>query len=140
MSITKPSTLESQLVTVARLQAITSFIAERTKFKGDFEADEATDGQEVGIKIDGSLEGSINIPNGGVVHIGPTGHVKGAAIVADYVFIEGTCESKIVARLGVEVTGSAIVRGEIEYHGSYNQHNLAKVRASVTYAGPDDGV
>lgn len=134
MNGTNSSIADSQLVTQQRLESVTTFIAERTRFKGDFEAEPS---EELGIKIDGRVEGSIMIPKGGVVHIGPTGHVQGAAIEADYVFIEGTCDSKIVGRQGVEVTGSANVRGAIEYHGSYNQHNLAKVRASIAYMGPD---
>lgn len=129
------TTLESQLVTLTRLESVATFVAEHTKFKGDFDAEE---GKDLGIKIDGRVEGSINIPTGGVVHIGPTGHVTGASIVADYIFVEGFCDSKLVGRLGVEVTGSATVRGTIEYQGSYNQHNHAKVRASVSYTGPED--
>jgi cytoskeletal protein CcmA (bactofilin family) len=135
MTENKPQTLQSQLVTVARLESVGTFIAERTTFKGDFLADED---QDAGIKIDGKLEGSITIPKGGVVHIGPTGNVAGASIEADYVYIEGFCDSKIIGRLGVEVTGSATVRGSIEYLGSYNQHNGAKVRASIAYNGADE--
>lgn len=132
---TQQETLQSQLVTVARLDTVDTFVAERAKFKGDFEADAQ---HSAGIKIDGSLEGSIIIPTGGVVHIGPTGKVSGASIEADYVYIEGFCDSKITGRLGVEVTGSATVRGSIDYQGSYNQHNGAKVRGNVNYTGPDE--
>lgn len=132
---TDKAILSSQLVTVARLETVGTLLAEHTKFKGDFDAEP---NQDLGIKIDGALEGSVNIPNGGVVHIGPTGRVTGESIVADYVFIEGYCDSKVTGRLGVEVTGSATVRGQIEYMGSYNQHNHAKVRASIAYTGPEE--
>jgi len=135
MNAPQPETLQSQLVTVARLDTVDTFIAERAKFKGDFEADPT---HSAGIKIDGSLEGSIVIPSGGVVHIGPTGRVSGTAIEADYVYIEGFCDSKITGRLGVEVTGSATVRGAIDYQGSYNQHNGAKVRGNISYTGPEE--
>ena len=38
---------------------------------------------------------------------------------------------------GLLLAGSATVRGEIEYHQGISTHNLAKVRASIQYAGRD---
>lgn len=126
---------QPQLVSVAILESVTAFLPELSTFKGDMQADQNKD---LGIRIDGRLEGSVIIPTGGVVHIGPNGSVKGASIEADYIFIEGSVESKIVSRKGVEITGTAVVKGQVEYQGSLNMHNMAKVRASIQYAGPDD--
>lgn len=131
---TKNPILESQLVTTQRLERVSTFIAEHTTFKGDFTADEDVD---LGIKIDGKLEGSVIVPTGGVVHIGPTGHVTGTTIEADYVFVEGTVDGKIISRKGVEFTGSSSVKGAVDYFGSCNMHNLAKVRGTVSYVGAE---
>lgn len=127
--------LLSHLVTSQRLDGVTTFIAEKTTFRGDLLAD---DGADIGIKIDGVVDGSIIIPTGGVIHIGPTGVVKGNSIEADYLFIEGRVEGKVVSRKGVEFTGSSHVSGEVEYQGSLNTHNLAKMRCAVRYTGPED--
>jgi cytoskeletal protein CcmA (bactofilin family) len=129
------SETQPQLVSIAILESVTAFLPEFSIFKGDVEADP---GKDLGIRIDCRLEGSVVIPSGGVIHIGPTGSVKGASIEADYIFIEGSVESKIVSRKGVEITGTAVVKGQVEYQGSLNMHNMAKVRASIQYAGPDD--
>lgn len=126
---------KTMLVTPEQLSAVTAFIAEKTTVKGDFEADTDSD---VGLKVDGTVQGSIRVPNkGGLVHVGPTGHVKGAEIVADYVFVEGQVDGKIVARKGIELADSAFVRGEIQYGSGLFTHGLAKVKGSVNYSGPD---
>lgn len=126
---------QSQLVPAALLESVTAIFPERSTFKGDLIADQDKD---LGIKIDGTVEGSIVIPSGGVVHIGPKGSVKGASIEADYIFVEGLAESKLIARKGIELTGTAVVKGHVEYLGSLNMHSLAKVRATIQYAGPDE--
>ena len=66
------SAIATHLVKQQSLEAITSFVAENTRVKGDLEAME---GEDLGIKIDGTVLGSIKIPKGGTVHIGPTGSV-----------------------------------------------------------------
>lgn len=124
----------SQLVTAAQLESVTAFLPERSTFKGDLTADEGCD---QGIKIDCIVEGSIIIPTGGVIHIGPNGKVKGALISADYIYIEGSVESNILARKGVELTGTSMVKGRVDYHGSLNVHNTAKVHAAIHYSTPD---
>lgn len=126
----------SQLVGLELLESITTFIAERTTMKGDLTAD--ADAPRIGIKVDGTFEGSIVIPSGGVVHIGPMGRVTGERIEADMIFIEGYADSLILARKGLEVTNSGSIKGEVQYHEMINLHNLAKIRASVNFKGSED--
>lgn len=129
----------NQIVTTEHLGAINAYIAEHSKYQGTLTSD-GTDGG-LGLKIDGVVEGSICMPKGGVVHIGPTGRVvggDGVAIEADYIYVEGEVSGKQVARKGIELAPSATVRGEIEYHQGISTHNLAKVRASIQYAGRDE--
>jgi cytoskeletal protein CcmA (bactofilin family) len=125
----------NKLVTDTQLAQISAFIADKTIFTGDVRT--APDAKDVGLKVDGTVEGNINISEGGVIHIGPGGLVKGSSIEADYVYIEGRVEGKIIARRAIELTGSSSVKGEIQYLGDINLHNLAKVRANVTYTGRD---
>lgn len=122
----------THLVALRQLEAITSFVAENTLVRGDLEA---TDGEDLGIKIDGIVKGSIKIPKGGTVHIGPTGRVEGEMIEADYIYVEGQVDGTIVSRKGVELSPSCSVKGAVQYHGAMNMHSLAKVRGSVEYQG-----
>lgn len=135
MNMTDSATLQALLVNQASLDGINSFVAEGTIFKGDFTAEE---GANAGLKIDGTVNGSIQVKSGGIVHVGPTGRVVGERIEADYVYVEGNVEAKIVARKGLELTASSWVKGSIEYAGAMNMHSLAKVRAHVSYIGDDD--
>lgn len=127
-------TLKPTLVSLKQLEAISSFVAEKTLVRGDLEA---MDDEDLGIKVDGTVKGSITIPTGGTVHIGPTGHVLGDRIEADYIFVEGKVDGTIVARKGVELSPSCSVKGAVQYLGAMNMHSLAKVRGSVEYVGPD---
>jgi cytoskeletal protein CcmA (bactofilin family) len=126
------SAIATHLVKQQSLEAITSFVAENTRVKGDLEAME---GEDLGIKIDGTVLGSIKIPKGGTVHIGPTGSVEGELIEADYIFVEGRVTGTILSRRGVELSPSCTVKGQVQYHGAMNMHTLAKVRGTVEYMG-----
>lgn len=128
------SKINPLLVTLKNLEAISSFVAEKTLVRGDLEA---MDGEDLGIKIDGTVNGSITIQAGGTVHIGPTGHVQGERIEADYIYVEGKVDGTIVARRGVELSPSCSVKGSVQYHGAMNMHSLAKVRGTVEYVGPE---
>lgn len=120
------------LVTLHMLEKVSSFVAEHTRVRGDLEA---LDGEDLGIKVDGIIEGSIKVPQGGTVHIGPTGKVMGELIEADYVYVEGEVVGGIVARKGVELSPSSTVKGSVKYSGAMNMHSLAKVKGTVEYIG-----
>lgn len=126
------SNTTTHLVEFKLLESISSFVAENTRVRGDLEA---LNDEDLGIKVDGVVEGSIKIPKGGTVHIGPTGCVEGEVIEADYVFVEGLVVGGIVARKGVELSPSSTVKGSIQYHGAMNMHNLAKVKGTVQFMG-----
>lgn len=123
---------QTLLVQLKDLESITSFVSENTTIKGDIVADE---GVNIGMKIDGKLLGSIRVPAGGVVHIGPTGNVACEMIEADYVYVEGIVHGTIVARKGVELGASCTVSGAVKYHGACSIHSMAKVRAKIEYSG-----
>ena len=128
--------IKTNLVTADNLARVSDFIAERTVVNGDFEAEPDAD---VGLKVDGTVKGSIRVASGGVIHIGPTGRVEGPEIEADYVFVEGHVAGKIIARKGVELAASSYVKGGIDYAVALNMHSLAKVRGGIHYSGPDEG-
>lgn len=122
----------SHLVTIQLLEKISSFIAENTRVRGDLDA---LAGEDLGLKVDGVVEGSIKLPKGGIVHIGPTGRVEGDLIEADYVYVEGQVLGGIIARKGVELSPSSTVVGTITYLSAMNMHSLAKVKGAIQYAG-----
>lgn len=125
-------TTTTHLVEFKLLESISSFVAENTRVRGDLDA---LNDEDLGLKVDGVVEGSIKIAKGGTVHIGPTGRVEGEVIEADYVFVEGLVVGGIIARKGVELSPSSTVKGSIQYHGAMNMHNLAKVKGTVQFMG-----
>jgi cytoskeletal protein CcmA (bactofilin family) len=124
--------ITTHLVESNLLESISSFVAENTRVRGDLEA---LNDEDLGIKVDGVVEGSIKIPNGGTVYVGPTGRVEGEVIEADYVYVEGLVVGGIVARKGVELSPSSTIKGSIQYYGAMNMHNLAKVKGTVQFMG-----
>lgn len=122
-----------RLVPVERLQAITSLIGEGAVFDGGFQSS-----KDLGIKVDGKLNGNIVFEQGGAVHIGATGVVENTSIEADYVFIEGKVKGSIVARKSLEITGSATVIGDASYDALVDVHPRARIRGKLEYRGDVD--
>jgi cytoskeletal protein CcmA (bactofilin family) len=124
-----------RLVPVERLKAISSLIGEGAVFDGGFHSS-----KDLGIKVDGKLQGNIVFEQGGAVHIGPTGVVENTSIEADYVFIEGKVKGSIVARKSLEITGSATVIGDAAYDALVDIHPRARIRGKLEYRGDVDAV
>lgn len=122
-----------RLVPVERLKAITSLIGEGAVFDGGFQSS-----KDLGIKVDGRLNGNIVFEQGGAVHIGATGVVENTSIEADYVFIEGKVKGSIVARKSLEITGSATVIGDASYDALVDVHPRARIRGKLEYRGDVD--
>jgi cytoskeletal protein CcmA (bactofilin family) len=122
-----------RLVSVERLNAISSLIGEGAVFDGSFQSS-----KDLGIKVDGKLIGNIVFEQGGAVHIGPTGVVENTSIEADYVFIEGKVKGSIVARKSLEITGSATVIGDASYDALVDIHPRARIRGKLEYRGDVD--
>ena len=122
-----------RLVPVERLKAITSLIGEGAVFDGGFQSS-----KDLGIKVDGKLNGNIVFEQGGAVHIGATGVVENTSIEADYVFIEGKVKGSIVARKSLEITGSATVIGDASYDALVDVHPRARIRGKLEYRGDVD--
>ena len=123
----------ARLVPADRLNAISSLLGEGAVFEGSFHST-----KDLGIKIDGKLNGNIVFDQGGAIHIGPTGVVENTSIEADYVFIEGKVKGTIVARKSLEITGSATVIGDAMYDAMVDVHPRARIRGKLEYRGDVD--
>jgi cytoskeletal protein CcmA (bactofilin family) len=128
-----PEPTPPRLIPLERLTAISSLIAEGATFTGHFQA-----AQDLGIKIDGVLEGNILLEQGGTIHIGATGTVENTRMEADYIYVEGKVRGTLVARKGLEITGSATVLGDASYDDLMDIHPRARVRGKVEYRGEID--
>ena len=128
-----PEPTRSRLVPQERLTSISSLIAEGAVFTGHFQAS-----RDLGIKIDGVLEGNIVFEQGGTVHIGSSGVVQNTRIEADYIFIEGKVRGAVVARKALEITGSGTLLGDAAYDEVMDIHPRARVRGKIDYRGEID--
>lgn len=124
------TTQTNRLVTNERLESIGTLVSESAHFTGDF-----TSEKDIGIKIDGKLEGSIILKNGGTIHIGSTAVISGAKLEADYVYIEGRVDGNVVARKALEISGSATLLGDAEYHELIDLHPRAKIKGRLEFTG-----
>lgn len=123
----------ARLVPADKLGAISSLISEGAVFDGSFQTS-----RDLGLKVDGVLNGSIRFETGGTVHVGATGVIDKTTIEADYVFIEGKVIGKIVARKAIEIAGSATVLGDVSYDAMIDVHPRARIRGQVEYRGDLD--
>ncbi|HSI50940.1 MAG TPA: polymer-forming cytoskeletal protein [Ideonella sp.] len=122
-----------RLVPVEPLNAISSLIAEGAVFEGTFSTT-----RDLGLRIDGTLKGPIQLQQGGTVHVGPTGVVEATQIEADHVLIEGVVRGTVIARKTLEITGSATLLGDAIYDTLLDVHPRAKLRGKVEYRGEMD--
>ena len=120
----------TRLVPAERLIAVTSLIAEGAVFTGSFNS-----AQDLGIKIDGVLNGGINFETGGVIHIGATGVIEKTSLVADFIFIEGKVVGTVTARKALEISGSATLLGDATYEINLDIHPRARIKGKVEYTG-----
>lgn len=127
-------TTEARLVPAEQLNAISSLIAEGALFEGSMSSK-----QDLGIKIDGVLKGSITFQTGGTVHVGATGVVEETTIEADHVLVEGKVRGTIISRKTLEITGSATLLGDAIYDALLDVHPRARLRGKVEYRGEVDG-
>ncbi len=125
--------MQFKLVTPDHLSRINAYVAEQAVVKGDLTAQESC--SQGGLRIDGRVDGSIRMPAGGLLHIGPTGHVVGEAVEADYVIVEGHVNSTILARKAIEMTSSSTIKGEVRYQKAIHTHDFVKLNAGVNYVG-----
>jgi len=131
MSTSSPPT--TRLIPSDKLGAIGSLIAEGAVFEGDFKSQ-----KDLGIKVDGLLKGGISFEQGGTIHIGPTGVVENTRLEADHILIEGKVVGNVVARKGLEISGSGTLLGDAAYDELIDMHPRAKVRGKIEYRGDMD--
>jgi cytoskeletal protein CcmA (bactofilin family) len=131
MSRTDPAA--TRLVPTERLTNITSLLAEGAVFDGSFNTP-----RDLGLKVDGRLNGNISFETGGTLHVGATGVIENTRIEADYVFIEGKVTGHVVARKALEIAGSATLIGDASYDELIDIHPRARVRGKVEYRGDID--
>jgi cytoskeletal protein CcmA (bactofilin family) len=127
------SRVQARLVPAEQLNAISSLIAEGAVFEGSVSSK-----QDLGIKIDGVLKGTITFQNAGTVHVGPTGLVDDTTIEADHVLVEGKVRGTIIARKTLEITGSATLLGDANYDALLDVHPRARLRGKVEFRGDVD--
>jgi cytoskeletal protein CcmA (bactofilin family) len=131
MKDTQPNT--SRLVPHERLSAITSLMAVGAHFDGSFHS-----AKDIGIKIDGRLNGNVIFDAGGTIHIGVSGQVENTKLEADYIFIEGKITGVIIARKALEISGTATLVGDVSYHQHIDIHSRARIRGKVEFQGDLD--
>ena len=120
----------NRLVTDERLENIGTLVSESAHFTGDFTSD-----KDIGIKIDGKLEGSIILKNGGTIHIGPSAAISGATLEADHIYIEGRVDGNVIARKTLEISGSATLLGDVGYNELIDLHPRAKIKGRLEFTG-----
>ena len=123
----------TRLVPTDRLTSISSLIAEGAVFDGSFQT-----ARDLGIKVDGTLEGNISFDVGGTIHVGATGVVENTRLEADYIFIEGKVVGSVVARKALEITGSGTLLGDASYDEVMDIHPRARIRGKIEYRGDMD--
>ena len=114
-----------------RLAEISSFGAPDVVFRGDLESTSPN----ACFRLEGELHGSIRFLEGGIVHIAKGARMQAGSIEADLIYIEGQVNANIHARLGVEITSSAIVTGKVSFDGELDIHKNARIRAALEYTG-----
>lgn len=120
----------ARLVPVEQLNAISSLIAEGAVFEGSFSSR-----QDLGLKVDGLLQGDISFQSGGTVHVGATGVIESTTIEADHVLIEGKVRGTVIARKSLEITGTATLLGDALYDALLDVHPRARLRGKVEFRG-----
>lgn len=120
----------TRLVPHEKLTAISSLIAHGAVFDGSFHSS-----KDLGIKIDGKLNGNVLFETGGTIHIGPNGQLENTKLEADFVYIEGKVIGSIVARKALEISGTATILGDIGYAEQLDVHPRAKLRGKVEFLG-----
>jgi cytoskeletal protein CcmA (bactofilin family) len=123
--------LTPQFLDPALLGRVTSRVAENTTIAGSIKC---AGKQNVGLRIDGEVLGDIVLGEGSVVHIGPTGRVKGAVLEADFVFLEGTLHASSTVRQVIELAASSTVRGKTSYKQKLGITPGAKVIGEIAFA------
>ena len=123
-----------RLVPLDRLTAISSLVAQGAVFTGHFQSP-----LDLGIKIDGVLEGNVMFGQGGTIHVGPAGVLQNTRMEADYIYIEGKVSGTVVARKALEITGTATLLGDASYDDVIDIHPRAKLRGKLEYRGDIDG-
>jgi cytoskeletal protein CcmA (bactofilin family) len=131
MKDTQPNA--TRLVPHDRLVTITSLMALGASFDGSFHSP-----KDLGIKIDGRLNGNIVFDTGGTIHVGPSGQVENTKLEADYIFIEGKVTGAVIARKALEISGTATVVGDISYQETMDIHPRARLRGKVEFQGDMD--
>ena len=133
MSTSDSNRAPARLVPIDQLNAISSLIAEGAVFEGSFSSR-----NDLGLKVDGVLQGDIAFQNGGTVHVGPTGVIESTTIEADHVLIEGKVRGTVIARKSLEITGTATLLGDALYDALLDVHPRARLRGKVEYRGDID--
>jgi cytoskeletal protein CcmA (bactofilin family) len=107
-------------------------VCAQTHLVGDLQGDA---GKDLDLRVEGIINGSVVIPQGGVIVIDATGTIDGERIEADYIVVKGIANGKIICRKGLEIAAGSTIKGDIEYHGTLEMQRTSRVNASISFMG-----
>lgn len=107
-------------------------IGAQSHFVGDLQADA---NQDLDLRVDGKLDGSVVMPMGGIIYVDAGGSIAGERIEADYIVVKGDVSGTIISRKALEIAAGSVIKGSIEYHGTLEMQRTSRVNASIHYAG-----
>jgi hypothetical protein len=117
-----------RLIESAKVASATNFVPKGAILKGDLQATES-----IGMRIEGEFTGKIDMQTSGFLHIAASATVHSEALVADYIFIEGSFSGSLHARKGVELARGSKVQGTVKYHADLDIHAGARVSSVLEF-------
>lgn len=119
------------LQTVVRLikrnfmECITTRLGVDTEFRGQYKSKTPN----VGMLVEGFVEGGLNLAEGSLICIGEHGTIDNGTLVADSVLIAGNVKGEIRCRL-LELLPTSVVEGQINCQ-QLEVHGGAKIKAPI---------
>lgn len=120
-----------RLIQTSKVGAASNFVPRGAVLKGDLEAQE-----DLSMRIEGNYTGTIDMKEGGFLHIGASAVINCESIAADFIYVEGTVQGNIHARKAIEIAPSARIKGKVCYDQDMDFH--AGARVTGTLQGPAD--
>lgn len=120
----------SRLIQSTNLATQIVVLPKSAAMKGDMQATEG-----LSIRLDGEYEGKITMESGSTVHIASGATVSTGMVVADFIYVEGTVKGNLHARIGIELSPTARISGNVRYEKDMDMHAGARILGQVT--GPE---
>jgi cytoskeletal protein CcmA (bactofilin family) len=117
-----------RLIEATKVAVATNFVPKGAVLKGDLQATES-----IGMRIEGEFTGKIEMQTGGFLHIAASATVQSEALVADYIFVEGSFSGSLHARKAVELARGSKVNGTVKYDADLDIQPGARVSAALEF-------